>query len=605
MKGRTRSTALLVLLALSCRSLPPDSPSPRRVVLLSLDGAGASELHRLYREGKLRAGGFARFFEEGQVAEGLVPVNPTLTSTSHISLATGYVPGETGIVSNTFHPAGSPFLNTASGFSAAIGTETLWEAARRQGRRVGIAAWPGADATGERRRGDWGTVYVSDPDRRPAFFSFSRDDWRPADQQSGNRSPVLANRVMLIEPGSGQAQEQAQTFELLALDRDEAPGYDALAVGSPPASPPTDPVNVGQWGSTPCELYRPEGGSRRVACPFKVLAIAPDLSSVRIYFDGLYSLRAYPAELQERMTGQGLVWPGPPDDRSLWDTWQGRPGIDLATWMEQSERFSRYFFDTFLAGVARPDWDLFLGYTPVIDEAGHQLLLTDPRQPGFSPGRRDELAAARLRTWQVVDRELARLLAALDLSTTTVAVVSDHGMSAIHTALEPNVLLRERGLLATDGEGKVLEPGTAALAVRSGAVAHIHVAPGREDLLPGLRQLFTEWEAGGQRVLERVLSRSEAASVGLDHPNSGDLILFPHPGYTFASGLREGRTVWPTPVYGMHGHLNHHAEIHGLYMAVGAGIRKGSAGTVQGVDVAGRVAGWLGIEKPRREPPRQ
>ncbi|MFP5286010.1 MAG: alkaline phosphatase family protein, partial [Thermoanaerobaculia bacterium] len=113
---------LLVLLALSCRSLPPDSsPSPRRVVLLSLDGAGAAELHRLYGEGKLRAGGFARFFEEGQVATGLVPVNPTLTSTSHISLATGYVPGETGIVSNTFHPAGRPLLETARGFSAEIG----------------------------------------------------------------------------------------------------------------------------------------------------------------------------------------------------------------------------------------------------------------------------------------------------------------------------------------------------------------------------------------------------------------------------------------------------------------------------------------------------
>jgi predicted AlkP superfamily phosphohydrolase/phosphomutase len=599
MKGPPRSLALLVLLALSCRSLPPDSsPSPRRVVLLSLDGAAAIDLHRLYREGKLRAGGFARFFEEGQVARSLVPVNPTLTSTSHISLATGYEPGETGIVSNTFHPAGRPLLETASGFSAEIGTETLWEAARRQGKRVGIAGWPGADDTGDRRRGDWGMAYVSDADRRPALVSLSRNDWNPGEQNPGSRSPAPVARVTL-----GSGEEPKQSFDLLALDRDGAAGYDAIAVGSAGAGRPTEAVGVGKWGSAPCELARPDGTPRRASCPFKILELAPDLSSARVYFDGLYSLRAYPAEFREQMTGQGLVWPGPPDDRRLWDTWQGRPGIDLPTWVEQSERFTRFFGDTFLVAAARPDWDLLIGYTPVIDEAGHQLLLTDPRQPGFSPERRDDLAAARLRTWQAVDRELARLLAALDLSTTTVAVVSDHGMSAIHTALEPNVFLRERGFLVADGEGRILEPGTAAVAVRSGAVSHIHVAPGREDILPDLRRLFTEWEVGGERVLDRVISRSEAASVGLGHPNSGDLILLLRPGYTFAPGLREGRTAWPTFVYGMHGHLNHHEEVHGIYMAVGAGIRKGNAGTVQGVDVAGRVAGWLGIEKPRREPP--
>ncbi|HYO12219.1 MAG TPA: alkaline phosphatase family protein, partial [Thermoanaerobaculia bacterium] len=125
MKGRPLAVVLLVLLALSCRSLPSGpSSSPRRVVLLSLDGAGASELHRIHREGRFQAGGFARFFREGEVAERLVPVNPTLTATNHISLATGYVAGETGIVSNTLHLPGTPLPETVSGFAATIDTET-------------------------------------------------------------------------------------------------------------------------------------------------------------------------------------------------------------------------------------------------------------------------------------------------------------------------------------------------------------------------------------------------------------------------------------------------------------------------------------------------
>ena len=67
-----------------------------------------------------------------------------------------------------------------------------------------------------------------------------------------------------------------------------------------------------------------------------------------------------------------------------------------------------------------------MGYVPVVDEAAGRLLLTDPRQPGFSPERRDALAAARNRgrIWPAVDRELTRVLATLDLRTTVVAVVA-------------------------------------------------------------------------------------------------------------------------------------------------------------------------------------
>src|SRR6185295_9994120 len=140
--GQPLRWCVLAVLALSCRSVPlvpPRSATPaapaRRVVLLSLDGASTDVLHQLYREGALSMGGFVRFFQEGEVADRLIPVHPALTATNHISLATGYAPDRTGIVGNNFHVAGTPLLDTVSGFAAPIGTETLWEAVRRQGRR--------------------------------------------------------------------------------------------------------------------------------------------------------------------------------------------------------------------------------------------------------------------------------------------------------------------------------------------------------------------------------------------------------------------------------------------------------------------------------------
>jgi predicted AlkP superfamily pyrophosphatase or phosphodiesterase len=608
--GRPLRWTVLAVLILSCRSAPPASqrsapavPPARRVVLLSLDGAGTIALHQLYREGALAAGGFARFFQDGEVADRLIPVDPALTATNHISLATGYAAGRTGIVGNNFHVAGTPWLDTVSGFAAPIGTETLWEAARRQGKRVGVLTWPGADDKGPRRRGDWGMVYVNDPDREPALKTVERGAWKPAAEtgrarELESRSPVQ-EAVVQVGPRAG-----AQSFDLWAVDRtpDGKADYDGLLVapsgggnGALPA-----PLTPGHWAEIPCQIPARDGGAPQSAvCPVKLMALAPDLASVSVYFGGVYPLQAYPAEFAADLAAKGLFWPGPPDDRSLGNAWQGRPGIDLETWSEQSDRFTRFFGDSLIAAAKRPDWDLLMGYIPVIDEAGHELLLSDPHQPGFSPERRDACEAARRRVWQSVDRELARLLAALDPRTTVVALVSDHGMAPVHTLLDANVLLRDQGLLATDPQGKILAQGTAAYAVPGGGMINVYVAPGHEDLLSRLRDLLTGWTVDGQRPVERVFARGEAAAVRLDHPNSGDLIVFLREGYTSGNRLREGKISSPPTTFGVHGYLTTHPSMQGIYLALGPGIGHGTAGTVQNTDVAGRVARWLGIEKPR------
>ncbi|HXU44264.1 MAG TPA: alkaline phosphatase family protein, partial [Thermoanaerobaculia bacterium] len=107
------------------------------MILLSLDGTSAIELRERLAAGDLPAGGFSRFFEQGETAKALIPVDPTLTAVNHIALATGFPPAATGIVGNSFHAARSAWGEKESGFDAPIATETLWEAARRQGKRTG------------------------------------------------------------------------------------------------------------------------------------------------------------------------------------------------------------------------------------------------------------------------------------------------------------------------------------------------------------------------------------------------------------------------------------------------------------------------------------
>src|SRR5215216_4578189 len=89
------SLAVLALPLVVCegapaKAAPAKAAKPHKVVMISLDGAAAETLHQLHKEGALTAGGFERFFREGQVADRLLPVTPTLTAVNHITLITGY-----------------------------------------------------------------------------------------------------------------------------------------------------------------------------------------------------------------------------------------------------------------------------------------------------------------------------------------------------------------------------------------------------------------------------------------------------------------------------------------------------------------------------------
>ncbi|HEY9422777.1 MAG TPA: alkaline phosphatase family protein, partial [Thermoanaerobaculia bacterium] len=376
------------------------------------------------------------------------------------------------------------------------------------------------------------------------------------------------------------------TLRIVAVDGtdDGQANYDSLVIHFPSGSGGLAriPIRAGEWQRL---IWRHTG--RPTASWMKLTSLKPDLSETLLFIDGVFHTLAYPGKVADPLVQKGLYWPGPPNSFALASKWQGQPGIDLETWLEQAEHMTTFMGETLRIAASREDWDLLLGYIPVIDQSGHRLLLLDERQPGFSPERRDELARARTRVWQMVDAELRKLIDGLDLTRTTLVVLSDHGMAPVHTAIDPGVPLAELGL------------GPTAYTIGDGGVAYIHVenAPADGTLLADLARRYAEWQVKGEKPIEKVLNRQEAAQLGIDHPNSGDLVLFAREGYLFRP-LTEGKASGPAPVYGAHGHLSTHPDMHAVYMAIGAGVKPGPGGTVRATEVAPRVSAWLGIDPP-------
>jgi predicted AlkP superfamily pyrophosphatase or phosphodiesterase len=81
----------------------------------------------------------------------MIAVLPTLTAANHITIATGAYPERTNIPMNTFHDTETALTTTTSGFGATINAETLWQAARRQGKKVITIAFAGADGRADRK----------------------------------------------------------------------------------------------------------------------------------------------------------------------------------------------------------------------------------------------------------------------------------------------------------------------------------------------------------------------------------------------------------------------------------------------------------------------
>ena len=162
--------------------------------------------------GKLPAGAFRRLAARGFHAVRSIPPTPSLTAVSHITHVTGALPEVTGIVSNLMRDFSRPFPRTISGFDAPIRAETLWQAARRQGKRVGVMLYPGADGTAPERTADWMMTWPGDPIAPGRLRLVAAAAWLPVEASEAPRSFSPARRTILPFAGT------SHSVQLVALE---------------------------------------------------------------------------------------------------------------------------------------------------------------------------------------------------------------------------------------------------------------------------------------------------------------------------------------------------------------------------------------------------
>jgi hypothetical protein len=582
---------------------PPAPPPLRRAVLVSFDGAGGLDLAR--RLPTLSPNGFRRALRDGFSAHRLIEVTPSQTSVSHASISAGAPPDRTGIVGNTFHPARAPLAVRERGFDATSEVEMVWEAGSRQGKRVASLGWPGITQKSPRTSVPVALTYTDSihglviraptPALQLADLLFALPRGNPS------FSPPKALAVRLPEPETAPL-----TCALIDSTDDGRRNYDELLVVSPSGEVRAR-ARAGEWFSL-AERRGEDQGDRDVLVGrwLKVLSLAPDLSSVVLYVGPSGRNHAFPEDFRRTLDKRAGFWPGPPD----WVLITG-PDPDLASYLEQSARFSRFFVDAFQVAQRRGDWDLLLAYQPLIDEAEHYLM-PGPEEP---PERRDASQASLADVWKIADAAAASYLKFAGEG--DVFLVSDHGMRHVTRALWLQELLRRKGFIKTERRAGRLAtaPDSPADAVHAGGGTSFIVVNRSDRLENGVvpeqkadalvkeiaSALSSFHDEEGKPVFDLVTTPRDARALGLDHANAGDLIVIGAGATVMKNGFPAGGDsiplLEPAGNPGEHG-FGPDPELDGILFHVGDGVTPGRVPSFRSVDVAARVCERLRIAPP-------
>lgn len=226
-------------------------------------------------------------------------------------------------------------------------------------------------------------------------------------------------------------------------------------------------------------------------------------------------------------------------------------------------------------------------YFASFDESAHQY------------GVHSKEAAHSLQLIDEMVGELAAYVRQITGGQCAVCLVSDHGMLDNRFNINPNVLLREAGLISVDEEGGVT--AWKAWSQRAGGTAELRLreqedAASRQKLEQILTRLAKDPESG----IAQLLDREEA--VGRGGFPEADFVLVSKPGYEIRDQAAGPYLTEQLHQRAQHGYSEELPEMRAVFLITGAGIPAAhDMGALNLIDIAPTLAEVMGFTLPQAE----
>ena len=586
MRPRT-ALALAGVLSLAGATLPSATQAPvpaPRVVLVSFDAGADWIVDRMIARGKAPA--FSAIAREGAQADAMISVIPSLTAVAHASLWTGAFPRSHGATDNYMPPspaAAHTLLERRSGYlSDVLRAEPIWETAARHGKRVMVV------------QASNGFPFTRRYPDRVTHFDVYANELRRSALVDG----VVGPEGLAFTIGDTRARATAGDRGSLTLAVGDVTV--ALSPGTAAFSPPLPVRADGLEAHTRIGLLEYDVASGRV------LLLRGDIVRLVATDDGARAALFAEAGVTVGEVGGGYYSSGA-FGKTLADDGSGAAERHLVNVTLANQQY----FEGALRYAAKQHWELLVLYVPNMDVAGHALGgMLDPDTPGHDPVLADKI-------WPVYEELFRRCMdeyvAAIRRLAPDAALVigSDHGVEGNRRWWYPNVVLRDAGLLAENDTGGVDLTRTQALYTGSGI--HLNATRFKGGIVteaqgPALkaalrRALLSARDPVNGTPLVRAVVDAEldGEALGIGGEFAPDVYFDPTPGYQPSGRFGSKVIVGPDVKMGMgaHGPFPSRRRLHGIFYAVGPGVRAGARpGIVRQVDPAPTVARLLGIPPP-------
>ena len=225
------------------------------------------------------------------------------------------------------------------------------------------------------------------------------------------------------------------------------------------------------------------------------------------------------------------------------------------------------------------------------------LLNTDSTHHKYGPQSPASYTALAL-----ADFYVGKVLAALDASgirkQTTIFVVADHGFAVATNLLQPNVLLKQAGLLQTGASNLITKASAQVYPEGGSGMVYLTDPATRDADRLKVIELFT-----GREGIAEVIQTNRFDELGIPLPTqykgAPDLVIAAKDGYGI-SGSAVGEYVVPVAgsiSAGYHGYLASNPRMNALFVVAGRGVKPGvQLDQVNNVDIAPTIAHLLGQE---------
>jgi predicted AlkP superfamily pyrophosphatase or phosphodiesterase len=593
-----------------------------KIILLSVDGMRNDLTLQYMKDGTLPH--IHSLAKSGIAAEHSITVTPSLTAPSHAAMATGALPTETGMVSNKWQDPEEPLARKENAFKEKLDKIPLWAEARKSGKVTATVLFPGANPSAD-ETGNFSVYYG----KTLAEHSYEKLSFEPAAHQDSvpkSFSPVMETKIPVQLKDAPNLH-----LSLLAVDTidDAERKYDTFILGgAEELSNDAGKTKNQDWGAFPLKINDENAGFW-----YKVKA-NENLEESYFYRTEIKSaVFGGPEEFEEEIIDQFGFFPVQEDVKAFEEGWISRKEYE-----EIGARFADWVSDVTLHIKDKYNPDLLMAYIPHIDLESHHFLLEDPRQPGYSKEKSAEYMNHVKWAYRIADSVVGRMTSSLGKNDHFL-LASDHGMEPVHSILAPNQLLKEKGYLKMDGNGKIDKKHSDAYAVASGSAAQVYLNKNlsdkeKEELKKELVSLFEKFsvvapisvkglghdlmaisDSVSRKSLQSFKDKTNqfftylpgsriypyeivtAAKTVTSHPNAGELLLMAAPGYMMGSKLTD--SVKPTKELGSHGGDPGRKELNAVFMATGPAIKTDAiTGPVSTLDIAPTVYHLLGLPAP-------